>query len=100
MFRGLLTLVLAGSTFTVALPPQPPGEFWHNRTTAVNPQVNARHFINDGNIQAVGPHPWISQNTVTYTNRGVMSGAVGWRFENVTPPFGFNRPADVFFNSP
>ncbi|MGZ8938716.1 MAG: hypothetical protein ACXW32_05835, partial [Limisphaerales bacterium] len=99
MFRGLLSLVVASSTFTMALPPQPPSELWYNRTTALQPQINSRHVVNDGYMEAIGQHPWISQNTITYTNRGTMYGALGWRFETVTPPFGVSSPADVFFNS-
>jgi hypothetical protein len=75
-------------------------EVFHNFGTIEDPQVNARNFINDGDITAVGIHPWTAQNTVTFTNRGTMYGAVGFRFETVTPPFGFTSPANVFVNGP
>src|SRR5688572_17640918 len=99
MFRGLLSIILASSFSSWALPLQPPGEIYHNRTTIQDPQVNARHFVNDGDITASGIHPWDSQNTITFTNRGSMFGAVGFRFETVDDPFGIRRPANSFLNT-
>src|SRR5688572_16557950 len=99
MFRGLLSAVLVGSISSWALPLQPPAEVYHNRTTIQDPQVNARHFVNDGDITTFGIHPWDSQNTITFTNRGSMFGAVGFRFETVADPFGIRLPANSFLNT-
>jgi hypothetical protein len=98
MFRGFLSLLMASATVW-ALPPQPPAEVYSNKTTVLNPQVNARNFINEGSITAFGTRPWDSQNTINFTNRGSMFGAPGFRFENVDVPFGIRRPANSFFNS-
>src|SRR5688572_3284833 len=100
MFRGLLSAVLVGSISSWALPLQPPAEVYHNRTTIQDPQVNARHFVNDGAITAFALfHPWDSQNTITFTNRGSMFGGPGFRFETVDDPFGIRRPANSFLNT-
>ena len=98
MFRGFLSILMASASVW-ALPPQPPAEVYHNKTTVLNPQVNALNFINEGDITALGNFLWDTQNTRTFTNRGSMFGAPGFRFEHVDAPFGFRTPADTFFNS-
>src|SRR5687768_4957486 len=98
MFRGFISILMASASVW-ALPPQPPTELYHNKTTVQNPQVNAFNFLNEGIITAIGGVPWDSQNTRNFTNRGQMFAAPGFRFEHVDVPFGIRRPADTFFNS-
>lgn len=100
MFRSLLSLYLAVSALNAVAAVEEPLQFYINRVPNTNAQVNARHFINEGEFFASGSEPWDSQNTLTFTNRGLMIGAPGLRFENVSAPFGFRTPAQVFYNSP
>lgn len=100
MFRGVLSFLLLGVVATSSGAAEPPGEVYLNRTSVVNPMVNHRHFINEGEFTAFGFLPWDGQNIVTFTNRSLMAGAPGFRFETIDPVFGFRTPAQVFFNSP
>lgn len=69
-----------------------PAEFYVNKGVVTNAQVNARNFVNEGAfIVSSGNVAWDSQNTVNFTNRGTMNGAVGFRFETVIP-FDPSRP--------
>jgi hypothetical protein len=100
MFRGLVSILFASSVVAATHAAEAPGEVYLNRVIVTNPVVNARHFINEGEVAVGASHPWDSQNTLTFTNRGDMVGAPGFRFEMVDPVFGFRSPAQVFFNAP
>jgi hypothetical protein len=100
MFRGALSIVFMASALCVTHGAEAPGEFYINRTPATNAQVNARHFINEGEFFASGDVAWDAMNTITFTNRSLMQGSPGFRFETVDSPFGFRTPAQVFYNSP
>ncbi|HEX7860507.1 MAG TPA: hypothetical protein VF773_09290 [Verrucomicrobiae bacterium] len=98
MFRFFTSICFATAAAALALPPQPPAEFWHNRGSVTDPQVNAVNVINDGRVLTASTRPWDAQNVLTFTNRGYMLGSPGFRFEYVDPKFGFRRAANSFFN--
>jgi hypothetical protein len=100
MIRGLLSVLIPFSALALTLAAEAPGEFYVNRISVVNQQVNARHFVNEGEFLSGASQPWDSQNTVTFTNRALMLASPGFRFEHVDPTFGFRSPAEVFYNSP
>jgi len=78
-----------------------PAEYFINRGTVTNAQVNARNFVNEGRFLVdTLTVPWDPQNTINFTNRGTIAGQVGFRFETVDPGFGFRRQASNFFNAP
>jgi hypothetical protein len=99
MFRGVLSLLLLGIAASSIRAAEPPGEVYLNRTHVENAPVNHRHFINEGEFTAFGVHPWDGQNILTFTNRGLMSGAPGFRLETLPGDFGIRTSAQVFFNS-
>ncbi len=61
------------------------------------PQINATAFLNLGNFGVQTLLPFDFQNTLYYTNRGMMIGAPGFRFD-YTDDFGVRRPAATFVN--
>ena len=52
-------------------------------TQTNNTQVDAVAFANYGWSQAASPALWDGQNTRYWTNRGMMTGAPGFRFDYV-----------------
>jgi hypothetical protein len=99
MLGRLLILILIG--IATASGQEAPAQFYINRGVVTNAQVNARNFINDGTfLVSTFTTPWDSQNTINFTNRGVMSGSMGFRFDLVEPVFGFRSSASNFFNAP
>lgn len=75
-----------------------PIPLWENFGQIVEPpQVDAIGFANYGGINIFTELPFTTQNTLNFTNRGSMSGSVGWNFLTV-PPVGARRPANSFFN--
>lgn len=76
------------------------------------PAIDARGFDNRGTIDLLAPPPSVglwsswytvfdSQNTMFFTNRGIMVGSLGFRFDNLTPTaLGYqHRPASYITNS-
>src|SRR5687768_3614701 len=88
MFRGVLSFFLLGVVASSALAAEPPGDVYVNRTSVANQMVNHRHFINEGEFRAVGSIPWDGTSILTFTNRNLMFGAPGFRFETIDPVFG------------
>jgi hypothetical protein len=86
------SLLLRGS-----LGQEAPLEFFVNNGAATNVQVNALHFINEGDFLVNSAIPWDAQNTLTFTNRGNMDGSPGFIFETVSAS-GQKSPAASFFN--
>ncbi len=99
MFRGALILLLAGLALNLGRAAEAPGEVYINRTSVQNQPVNHRHFINEGEFTVFDVIPWDGQSIETFTNRALMFGPPGFRFETVDPVFGFRSPARVFFNA-
>mgnify|MGYP003574924998 CR=1 FL=1 len=99
MFRGFSLIFVALCSVAVAPAAEPPGEFYFNRDIVQNPQVNALHFVNEGELFSTTSLPWTPQNTLTFTNRGLMRGTPGLHFEHIDAQFGFRNPSQVFFNS-
>ncbi len=61
------------------------------------PQINATAFVNLGSFGVQTILPYDFQNTLYFTNRGVMIGAPGFRFD-YTDDLGIRRPASRFVN--
>jgi hypothetical protein len=61
------------------------------------PQVNAISFINYGTFSVLSDLPYDFENTLNFTNEGIISGAVGFRFETVKSD-GEVVPAASFYN--
>lgn len=97
MFR---ILILVGLLAPAVCAAEAPAAQYVNNGVASNEVVNAITFVNNGEFFANSQsHPWDSQNTRNFINRGVMSGSVGFRFENVNPNSIQSRgPADSFMN--
>jgi hypothetical protein len=69
-----------------------------NVTLTNPPQVDAVAFANYGFFGVASLLPYDFQNTLYFTNRGSMVGALGFRFD-YTDDFGQRRPAHNFVNS-
>lgn len=97
MFRILTVIALLAPAVQAA---EAPAAQYVNNSPATNEVVNAVTFINNSEFYANSISvPWDSQNTRTYINRGLMSGSIGFRFENVVPGMIQSRfPADSFMN--
>jgi hypothetical protein len=63
------------------------------------PQIDSRAFLNNGTIQIQTTDYFRTQNTLSYTNKGVMQGQPGFTFE-FEDDFGKRSPALNFINSP
>lgn len=61
------------------------------------PQIDARAFVNYGTFVTASPLPFDFMNTLCFTNRGMMLGYGGYRFD-YTDDFGIRRPAKNFMN--
>lgn len=59
--------------------------------------INATTFINEGSFTVLSEFPFDTMNTLNYTNLGIMSGFVGFNFENIDDA-GNRAPAATFFN--
>ena len=60
--------------------------------------IDAVTFVNDGSLTVnTIILPFDTQNTLYYTNRGIMNSASGFIFENIADT-GIRKPADTFFN--
>ncbi len=62
------------------------------------PQIDAETFVNLGSFRVQTVLPMDFQNTLYFTNRGTMSGSVGFQFmrASTTEPV---RPAAAFYNA-
>lgn len=61
------------------------------------PQIDATNFYNSGTIDLLTLLPFETQNTLNFTNRGVLRGSVGFQFDTV-PAGKSRRPAANFVN--
>ncbi len=64
------------------------------------PNVNATNFVNNGTISIFTTLPFSTSNTENFTNRGAMSGAVGWQLDHAPSGAGVRRAAAVVHNHP
>jgi hypothetical protein len=99
MFFRFALLITLASVLPLARV-QAQADFYINKGNVTNVQVDARNFVNEGRFAVFSEVPWDPQNTVTFTNRGTISGSVGFRFETVEPGFGFRHQAATFYNAP
>ncbi len=61
------------------------------------PSVDATNFYNQGTFtNFITTLPWDTQNTLYFTNRGIMSGSCGFRFDDASPT---GRKAAAVFNN-
>jgi len=60
--------------------------------------INARAFANYGSFTVFGALPFDTQNTLNFTNTGVMNGSVGFRFDQVADN-GKRSKAEHFYNA-
>src|SRR5262245_46042788 len=100
MFRRFLSFTLLSLTVWRCLSQEPPADFYVNKGNVTNAQVNARNFVNEGRFTVLSQVPWDPQNTINFTNRGTISGSVGFRFETVDSGFGLRKQASSFYNAP
>ncbi len=100
MFRSFSTIALLSLTISAARAQEAPAQIYINKGNVTNVQVNAVNFVNEGRFAITSILPWDPQNTVNFTNRGTMSGSVGFRFETVDSGFGFRHQASTFYNAP
>lgn len=64
--------------------PQEPGAAYVNDRVVTNPVVNAKTFINNNTVFALTDQvPWDAQNVTNWLNEAVMSGSLGFRFDQV-----------------
>lgn len=92
MAAALLPVLASAGSSTLPI-------YINSGTIATNPpQIDATAFLNLGTFQALtGTLPYDFSNTRYYTNRGVMAGAPGFRFDYIDDA-GFHHPADSFVN--
>jgi hypothetical protein len=94
VLAGLICFPLAGRA---TLP------FYINSTNVTfPPQVDATNFVNSaaGTFSINTALPFDTSNTRNFTNRGSMTGSVGWRFDHAPSNTGLRKPADNFHNHP
>src|SRR5215208_1584179 len=48
------------------------------------PQIDAINFVNEGTFDIFTQFPFDTSNTLNVTNRGTLTGTVGYRFDQVT----------------
>lgn len=75
-----------------------PSPIYENYGAVTNvPQIDALAFANYGQFGVGSLLPYETQNTLYFTNKGIMQGNPGFRLEHVTDN-GVRGPANVFFN--
>jgi len=90
---GALALALACEGWAA------PSARYENFGTVTNvPQIDATVFANYGQFDVGSLLPYATQNTLFYTNRGVMTSSPGFRFETVNDA-GNRRWASSFYNA-
>ena len=95
--------LLAMSLSTIVLPTvsQAVDAFYINSGVVTTPpNVNATNFVNNGTISIFTSLPFSTSNTENFTNRGTMTGAVGWQLDHAPSGAGLRRAAAVFHNHP
>jgi hypothetical protein len=60
--------------------------------------INAKAFANYGSFTVFGLLPFDTQNTLNFTNTGIMNGSIGFRFDHVRDN-GLRFKADNFVNA-
>ena len=98
MKKYFLPLILAlGLPWGLRAGPIP---LYENFGTVTNvPQIDAVAFANYGEFDVFSSLPYDTQNTLYFTNRSVMSGIPGFRFDYVKDD-GSRHPAANFVNYP
>ncbi len=72
--------------------------FGDNTVEEEPPVIDARAFANYGNFEVYSSLPFDTLNTLYYTNRGVISGLVGFDFLHISSSDGSRSPALNFVN--
>ncbi len=77
--------------------------YWINSGIVTTPpQINATNVVNNaGATISIGTLlPFQTSSTVNFTNKGTMTGSVGWKLQNSPIGTGTAKPAAVFHNHP
>ncbi len=99
MKRFLLTLGLV----TASLPAttRAADAIWINSgLVTVPPQINATNVVNNGTININTLAEFQTSNTQNYTNRGSMTGSIGWKLHHAPTGTGQAKAAATFHNHP
>ena len=72
-----------------------PVPLYSNSGSVTNPIVDATSFLNQGYFETTTDVPYETANTLNYTNRGTITGSIGFRFSFHT---NFLRRASSFDN--
>ena len=100
MFKKLSPLsVLIAATSTLSSWAQPM-ELYENFgfiNAAEELPIDALSFANYGSIEVASSLPFDTQNTLNFTNRGLMQGSVGFNFQHISST-GVRGPAKNFVN--
>jgi len=97
--KKLLALTTTLILFAVTPVQGGPIPLYENFGTVTNvPQIDAVAFANYGDFTVFSVLPYDMQNTRFFTNRGVMFGLPGFRFDYVDDS-GVRRPAESVFNA-
>ncbi len=94
-----LLAVSAALAFSVAALAQTSLNFVNqgNYDYATNPPIDARNFLNLGTFSGFTTDPFDTQNTLTFTNKGTITGGVGFQFD-LAASVGVRLPAASFYN--
>ena len=89
------------STIVLPMVSQAVDAFYINSGVVTTPpNVNATNFVNNGTISIFTSLPFSTSNTENFTNRGAMSGSVGFQLDHAPSGAGIRRAAAVFHNHP
>ncbi len=86
-YTNLGTIIYLGPGYSGNTPPGYP------------PQVHATNFVNRGTMEILAyPPPYMTSQTLNFTNTGEMLGEVGWEFDYGPLPSGGRGMAASFYN--
>jgi len=86
-YTNLGTIIYLGSGYSGNTPPGYP------------PQIHATNFVNRGTMEIEAfPPPYMTAQTLNFTNTGEMLGIVGWEFDYGPLPSGGRGMAANFYN--
>jgi hypothetical protein len=95
-------LAMAGLLAGAVTVPATQDTYINSVAVTIPPQVDATNFVNTtaGSFTINTRLPFETSNTRNFTNRGSMTGSVGWRFDHAPSGPGLRRAAANFHNHP
>ncbi|TSA41898.1 MAG: hypothetical protein D4R57_00085 [Verrucomicrobiales bacterium] len=99
MKRYFLAVVLSALVLPF-LAPATDGFYINSGTVTFPPQVDATNFVNNATITIATTLPYSTSNTENFTNRGSMTGNVGWQLDHAPTGSGLRRAATSLHNHP